>query len=235
MHVACIKAHHWWAIRTLSRTHKLSNVDFRLGIGSQKHLCQYYYYTMLINEIGFCWRSVWWHFVTMVRMIGSPSPSVTKNLLWSRGALLLYNNFYNLMMRFHRSDRRLLCKFHISHCLVVIFLYRLYIAKSICARLRKYDIKPSLIIKSPLITFGYIHWTAVDIWFINDKDPSTRVGRSCDHVMAGTMTNLKISAQLGLSSTWIPDHMHNNCLLPIEIFPIEGILSFLKVILCQQQ
>ena len=43
-------------------TYKLSNVDFRLGIESQKHLCQYYYYTMLINEIGFldffCFGSV---------------------------------------------------------------------------------------------------------------------------------------------------------------------------------
>ena len=46
----------------------------------------------------------------------------------------------------------------------------------------------------------------------------------------GHVTNvyLKISAKLGPSSAWIPDHMHNNCLLPIEIFPIEGILSFKK-------
>ena len=33
-------------------TYKLSNFDFRPGIESQKHLYQYYYYTMLINEIG---------------------------------------------------------------------------------------------------------------------------------------------------------------------------------------
>ena len=44
----------------------------------------------------------------------------------------------------------------------------------------------------------------------------------------GHVTDLKISAQLGLSSTWIPDHMHNNCPLPIEIFPIEGVISFKK-------